>query len=151
MYVFILERGLKPVEKITVTEVSKDNFKCDYVAPDEGPYNVNVSFAGKPVPKSPFHVNVAKTGDAGKCRAQGDGLETAIIDMLAEFDVDCSQAGKIVFFQINVSLSFGFFNNFFHFSLLFLGTITMLCITLNGLPVVTTGNPKQNCRFQIKV
>lgn len=93
---FISERGLKPVEKITVTEVSKDNFKCDYVAPDQGPYNVNVSFAGKPVPNSPFKVNVAKTGDAGKCRAQGDGLETAIIDMLAEFDVDCSQAGKIV-------------------------------------------------------
>lgn len=91
--------------------MSKDNFKCDYVAPDQGPYNVNVSFAGKPVPNSPFKVNVAKTGDAGKCRAQGDGLETAIIDMLAEFDVDCSQAGKIV--SSNKCLTFIWFPQFF--------------------------------------
>ena len=83
------------MENITVKEESKDNFKCEYVAPAEGPYNVNVSFAGKPVPKSPFRVNVAKKGNAGKCKAQGDGLQTAIIEMLAEFDVDCSQAGKL--------------------------------------------------------
>ncbi|XP_020895536.2 filamin-A, partial [Exaiptasia diaphana] len=86
-------KGLKPVENITVKEEAKDLFRCEYVAPSEGPYNVNVSFADKPVPKSPFKVNVQKKGDAGKCKAQGDGLETATIDMLAEFDVDCSKAG----------------------------------------------------------
>ncbi|XP_032219787.2 filamin-A isoform X1 [Nematostella vectensis] len=87
-------KGGKPVEKITVDEVSKDNYKCDYIAPAEGPYNVKVSFGDKPAPGSPFRVNVAKAGNAGKCKAQGDGLETAIINQLAEFDVDCSQAGE---------------------------------------------------------
>lgn len=97
--VYFSAKGLKPVENITVKEESKDHFRCDYVAPSEGPYNVNVSFAGKPIPQSPFKVNVQKKGDAGKCKAQGDGLETATIDMLAEFDVDCSKAGKMTLLE----------------------------------------------------
>lgn len=77
-----------------VTEEGKDTFKCEYVAPLEGAYKVDVKFDGSPVPGSPFPVEVAKPGDAGKCKAQGDGLETAVIDQLAEFDVDCKSAGK---------------------------------------------------------
>lgn len=82
-----------------MTEEGKDTFKCEYVAPVEGAYKVDVKFDGSPVPGSPFPVEVAKPGDAGKCRAQGDGLETAIIDQLAEFDVDCKSAGKRADFQ----------------------------------------------------
>lgn len=78
-----------------MTEEGKDTFTCEYVAPLEGAYKVDVKFDGSPVPGSPFPVEVAKPGDAGKCKAQGDGLETAIIDQLAEFDVDCKSAGKI--------------------------------------------------------
>lgn len=77
-----------------MTEEGKDTFKCEYVAPVEGSYKVDVKFDGVAVPGSPFPVDVAKPGDAGKCKAQGDGLETAIIDQLAEFDVDCKSAGK---------------------------------------------------------
>ena len=77
-----------------MTEEGKDTFTCEYVAPLEGAYKVDVKFDGSPVPGSPFPVEVAKPGDAGKCKAQGDGLETAIIDQLAEFDVDCKSAGK---------------------------------------------------------
>lgn len=77
-----------------VTEEGKDTFKCEYVAPLEGAYKVDVKFDGSHVPGSPFPVEVAKPGDAGKCKAQGDGLETAVIDQLAEFDVDCKSAGK---------------------------------------------------------
>ena len=87
-----LERG-RPVD-VKVTEEGKDTFKCEYVAPVEGEYKVDVKFDGSPVPGSPFPVEVAKPGDAGKCKAQGDGLETATIDQLAEFDVDCTAAGK---------------------------------------------------------
>ena len=79
---------------VNVTEEGKDTFRCEYVAPEEGEYRVDVKFDGSPVPGSPFPVEVAKPGDAGKCKAQGDGLETAIIDQLAEFDVDCKSAGE---------------------------------------------------------
>ena len=87
-------RGAKPVEKITVTEESKDHYKCEYVAPVDGPYKVDVKFDGKPVQGSPYKIKVEKGHDASKCKAQGDGLKNAIIDQLAEFDVDCSKAGK---------------------------------------------------------
>ena len=94
-FIFLSPKGRgRPVD-VKVTEEGKDTFKCEYVAPLEGEYKVDVKFDGNPVPGSPFPVQVAKPGDAGKCKAQGDGLETAIIDQLAEFDVDCKSAGKI--------------------------------------------------------
>lgn len=86
--------GARPVQDVTVEEVGRDVFKCSYVAPVEGAYQVDVSFDGKPVRGSPFPVEVSKPCDARKCNAQGDGLETAVIDQLAEFDVDCSKAGN---------------------------------------------------------
>ena len=91
---FCSGRGAKPVEKITVNEESKDHYKCEYVAPADGAYKVDVKFDGKPVPGSPYRIKVAKGHDASKCKAQGDGLKTAVIDQLAEFDVDCSKAGN---------------------------------------------------------
>ena len=81
---------------VKVTEEGKGTFKCEYVAPVEGAYKVDVKFDGIPVPGSPFPVEVAKPGDAGKCKAQGNGLETAIINQIVEFDVDCKSAGKMV-------------------------------------------------------
>lgn len=91
--VFLFKGRGRPVD-VKVTEEGKDTFKCEYVAPVEGEYKVDVKFDGTEVPGSPFPVEVSKPGDAGKCKAQGDGLETAIIDQLAEFDVDCKAAGK---------------------------------------------------------
>lgn len=82
--------------EVKVTEDGKETFTCEYVAPVEGAYQVDVKFDGVAVPGSPFPVDVAKPGDAGKCKAQGDGLETAIIDQLAEFDVDCTSAGEFI-------------------------------------------------------
>ena len=79
---------------VKVTEEGKNTFKCEYVAPVEGAYKVDVKFDCSPVPGSPFPVEVAKPVDAGKCKAQGDGLATAIIDQPAEFQVDYKFAGK---------------------------------------------------------
>ena len=90
---FIARSG-RPVD-VQVTEEVKDTFKCEYVAPVEGEYKVDVTFDNSPVPGSPFLVEVAKPGDAGKCKAKGDGLEIATINELAEFDVDCKDAGKL--------------------------------------------------------
>lgn len=86
-------RSGRPVD-VQVTEEVKDTFKCEYVAPVEGEYKVDVTFDNSPVPGSPFLVEVAKPGDAGKCKAKGDGLEIATINELAEFDVDCKDAGE---------------------------------------------------------
>lgn len=94
---------------VKVTEEGKDTFTCEYVAPVEGAYKVDVKFDGTPVPGSPFPVEVAKPGDAGKCKAQGDGLETAVIDQLAEFDVDCKSAGKMKLAEKYIGLLPGLF------------------------------------------
>lgn len=44
---------------VTTTPLGNGKFRCDYVAREPGLYSVNVFFAGKPVPNSPFGVKVA--------------------------------------------------------------------------------------------
>ena len=88
-------QGARPVSEVAVEEIKPNVFQCAYTAPDEGDYEVDVTFDDEPVRGSPFPVQVARPCDASKCVAQGDGLEKAVIDQLAEFDVDCSKAGKL--------------------------------------------------------
>ncbi|XP_061930043.1 filamin-A isoform X6 [Apis cerana] len=47
---------------------------CEYTAPKKGSYSVNVFFAGKPIPGSPFNVKVGSVSDTKKCKAYGRGL-----------------------------------------------------------------------------
>ena len=41
-------------------------YKVEFTAPVAGPYNANVQFASKPVPKSPFKINVQATFDVSQ-------------------------------------------------------------------------------------
>ena len=43
----------------SVTPIGNGRFRCDYVAKEPGLHSVNVLFAGKPIPKSPFPVKIA--------------------------------------------------------------------------------------------
>ncbi|XP_043522614.1 filamin-A isoform X4 [Frieseomelitta varia] len=49
-------------------------WRCEYIPTESGLHSVNVSFAGKPIPESPFNVNISSTSEVQKCRAYGRGL-----------------------------------------------------------------------------
>ncbi|CAD1476979.1 unnamed protein product, partial [Heterotrigona itama] len=49
-------------------------WRCEYSPIETGLHSVNVSFAGKPIPGSPFDVNIGSVSDVQKCKAYGRGL-----------------------------------------------------------------------------
>ncbi|XP_078037195.1 filamin A protein cher isoform X5 [Augochlora pura] len=51
-----------------------DVWRCEYNAPLSGLNSVNIAFAGKPIPGSPYPVNVTPAVDSKKCRAYGRGI-----------------------------------------------------------------------------
>ncbi|KYO34434.1 hypothetical protein Y1Q_0021009 [Alligator mississippiensis] len=62
----------------------------------EGPHSVHVSFAGAPLPRSPFPVNVGPACNPGACRAVGRGLQAKGLRVKepAEFKVFTKGAGS---------------------------------------------------------
>uniref|UniRef100_A0A8C9TG10 Filamin C n=1 Tax=Scleropages formosus TaxID=113540 RepID=A0A8C9TG10_SCLFO len=67
-------------------------FRCTYRPMQEGPHSVHVTFAGKPIPKSPFPV----TSDAKACHASGRGLQPRGLRVkeVADFKVFTKGAGS---------------------------------------------------------
>lgn len=62
--------------------------------PDKpGRYTVTVQFNGKPIPKSPFKINVALNNPA-KCKAYGPGLEKGLVGEPAKFTIETKEAGE---------------------------------------------------------
>ncbi|XP_076645907.1 filamin A protein cher isoform X2 [Halictus rubicundus] len=53
---------------------SPDVWRCEYTPLSPGLHSVNVAFAGKPIPGSPYPVNAAPVTDSKKCRAYGRGV-----------------------------------------------------------------------------
>ncbi|XP_076762357.1 filamin-A-like isoform X2 [Xylocopa sonorina] len=73
--VIILDpQGLKTTVPVKIRQTLPDVWRCEYTAPAAGLYSVNVFFAGKLIPGSPYGVNVGLVSDAKKCRAYGRGL-----------------------------------------------------------------------------
>lgn len=65
-------------------------YSISYTPKSEGPHTVSISFAGKPIPKSPFSVLVeGHAGDASKVTASGPGLEPegVVVGRPTYFDV----------------------------------------------------------------
>lgn len=52
-------RGRQDVVPVSVKQTGPGKFRCEYVAREPGLHSVNVFFAGRPIPNSPFGVNVA--------------------------------------------------------------------------------------------
>lgn len=65
-------KGHKDQVKPIVLKKSEILWYVEYTAQIEGLHSINVFFAGKPVPKSPFGVGVAK-GKEGLLRKQSPG------------------------------------------------------------------------------
>ncbi|KAJ8002627.1 hypothetical protein DPEC_G00160850 [Dallia pectoralis] len=64
-----------------------------YIPPEEGPYKVDVSYDGNPVPGSPFAVEGVMPADPSKVRAYGPGLKGGIVGQPAPFTIDTEGAG----------------------------------------------------------
>ncbi|XP_063219242.1 filamin-A [Bacillus rossius redtenbacheri] len=67
--------GNKNTVPVKVRQTSPDIWRCEYVSPVVGLHSVNVFFAGKPIPNSPFGVRIAPVFDAKKVKASGRGLQ----------------------------------------------------------------------------
>ncbi|KAJ8258309.1 hypothetical protein COCON_G00173210 [Conger conger] len=79
-----------------VPNEGKKTYGVTYVPKVMGPHKVSVLFAGQPIPKSPFEVNVDKAqGDATKVTAKGPGLEPLgnIANRPTYFDIYTAGAG----------------------------------------------------------
>ena len=72
-------------------------YKVTYTAPKPGLYNVNLTFADKQVPGSPFEVRCERPPpDASKCVLHG-------LENPGSFTVDCSDAGGSGLLEVGVS------------------------------------------------
>lgn len=74
--VIILDpQGHKTSVPAKVRQIGQDQWRCEYVSPHLGLHSVNVFYAGKPIPNSPYGVKVGPVSDAKKVRASGRGLQ----------------------------------------------------------------------------
>lgn len=58
-------------------KLNDDKYKCEYVAESPGLHSISILFAGKPIQKSPFGVDVEPYVDPRKVKATGRGLQSA--------------------------------------------------------------------------
>jgi hypothetical protein len=52
-------RGRQDVVPVSVKQIGPGKFRCEYVPREPGLHSVNIFFAGRPIPNSPYGVNVA--------------------------------------------------------------------------------------------
>ncbi|XP_045895972.1 filamin-C-like isoform X10 [Micropterus dolomieu] len=64
-----------------------------YIPPEEGPYRVDITYDGNPVPGSPFTVEGVMPPDPTKVRAYGPGLQGGVVGKPAPFAIDTKGAG----------------------------------------------------------
>uniref|UniRef100_A0A7N6FKU4 Calponin-homology (CH) domain-containing protein n=1 Tax=Anabas testudineus TaxID=64144 RepID=A0A7N6FKU4_ANATE len=77
------------LESGTATEVHT----VKYIPPEEGPYRVDISYDGNPVPGSPLTVDGVMPPDPSKVRAYGPGLQGGVVGKPAPFAIDTKGAG----------------------------------------------------------
>ncbi|KAF6389984.1 filamin A [Rhinolophus ferrumequinum] len=71
-------------------------YRCSYQPTMEGVHTVHVTFAGVPIPRSPFTVTVGQACNPGACRAVGRGLQPKGVRVkeTADFKVYTKGAGS---------------------------------------------------------
>merc|ERR1719431_2030022 len=86
-------KGKKQVLKPTV--ISETVCEFQYMAQQEGKARVDVTYGGKPVPKSPFNINVLPTYSASDVKVTGPGVQAKGVcaTLPTEFNVDATDAG----------------------------------------------------------
>uniref|UniRef100_A0ACB8FMS4 Uncharacterized protein n=1 Tax=Sphaerodactylus townsendi TaxID=933632 RepID=A0ACB8FMS4_9SAUR len=97
----------RPIPCKVETGTTNDIHSVKYMPPEEGPYKVDITYDGHPVPGSPFSVEavmppdpskikVLPAHDASKVRASGPGLNASGIpaSLPVEFTIDARDAGE---------------------------------------------------------
>uniref|UniRef100_A0A8C4QEV7 Filamin C n=1 Tax=Eptatretus burgeri TaxID=7764 RepID=A0A8C4QEV7_EPTBU len=79
--------------KIECRDNGDGSCSVSYLPTEAGDYLVNILFADKHIPGSPFHVHVHPAFDPSKVTARGPGLERGKADEACIFTLDCSRAG----------------------------------------------------------
>ncbi|XP_031754945.1 filamin-C isoform X2 [Xenopus tropicalis] len=83
----------RPIPCKVETGVTSDIHTVKYMPPEEGPYKVDISYDGHPVPGSPFSVEAVMPPDSSKVRAYGPGLKGGFVGKPAPFAIDTKGAG----------------------------------------------------------
>ncbi|KAF1606973.1 UNVERIFIED_CONTAM: Filamin-A, partial [Eudyptes pachyrhynchus] len=73
--------------------LSPENSLVRFIPREEGPYQVEVTYDGVPVPGSPFPVEAVPPTDPSKVRAFGPGLQGGLAGVPAPFTIDTKGAG----------------------------------------------------------
>ncbi|XP_041952722.1 filamin-A isoform X1 [Alosa sapidissima] len=73
--------------------LSPETSQVRFIPRDKGPYEVELTYDGAPIPGSPFAVEAVPPTDASKVRCSGPGLERAKVGETGQFVVDCTNAG----------------------------------------------------------
>ncbi|CAI9593987.1 unnamed protein product [Staurois parvus] len=83
----------RPIPCKVETGVTSEIHTVKYMPPEEGPYKVDISYDGHPVPGSPFTVEAVMPPDPSKVRAYGPGLKGGFVGKPAPFAIDTKGAG----------------------------------------------------------
>ncbi|KAG9477855.1 hypothetical protein GDO78_013048 [Eleutherodactylus coqui] len=74
--------------------LSPDNSTVKFIPREEGPYEVEVTYDGVPVPGSPFPVEAVPPTNPSKVKAYGPGLKGGNVGSSAPFTIDTKGAGQ---------------------------------------------------------
>lgn len=79
--------------KIECQDNGDGSCSVSYLPTEPGDYAINILFADRHIPGSPFKAEVTPVFDPNKVTASGPGLERGKAGEVATFMVDCSKAG----------------------------------------------------------
>ncbi|KAM6987096.1 filamin-C isoform 16-T16 [Aplochiton taeniatus] len=83
----------RPIPCKLESDAANEEHTVKYIPPEEGPYRVDVSYDGNPVPGGPFTVEGVMPPDPSKVRAYGPGLQGGTVGKPAPFAIDTKGAG----------------------------------------------------------
>uniref|UniRef100_A0A8C7I5M6 Filamin C n=1 Tax=Oncorhynchus kisutch TaxID=8019 RepID=A0A8C7I5M6_ONCKI len=83
----------RPIPCKLESDTANEVHTVKYIPPEEGPYKVDISYDGNPVPGSPFTVEGVMPPDPSKVRAYGPGLQGGMVGKAAPFAIDTKGAG----------------------------------------------------------
>ncbi|KAJ8269239.1 hypothetical protein COCON_G00118460 [Conger conger] len=83
----------RPIPCKLESSAANDFHSVKYIPPEEGPYKVDISYDGNPIPGSPFTVEGVMPPDPSKVRAYGPGLVGGFVGKPAPFAIDTKGAG----------------------------------------------------------
>ncbi|XP_047233810.1 filamin-A isoform X1 [Girardinichthys multiradiatus] len=83
----------KPVACKVEPGLSPETSQVKFIPREAGPYQVELTYDGVPIPGSPYTPTAYPSTDPSKVRCSGPGLERAKVGETGEFVVDCTNAG----------------------------------------------------------